>query len=189
MPETISSNQPTEPKDIFAEVEMAPPEVKKPIEPIKIVVEPQKIRSKFNWRILLYSLIVVILIALIYITYPFIKSFFEKPATIRETKPATQVTEQQKSVAPVVQVIDTDGDGLSDSEELSLGTNPKQTDTDKDGLFDKEEIRIYKTNPLKADTDGDGVVDGQEVKRGEDPNNPTPGAKLLDLEKEIEKLK
>ncbi len=36
--------------------------------------------------------------------------------------------------------VDTDGDGLTDSEENTLGTNPNDSDTDGDGLTDGEEV-------------------------------------------------
>ena len=59
---------------------------------------------------------------------------------------------------------DTDGDGLSDGEEVfKYKTNPTKADTDGDGLTDGQEVNQYKTDPLKADTDGDGLTDGQEV--------------------------
>jgi outer membrane protein OmpA-like peptidoglycan-associated protein len=59
---------------------------------------------------------------------------------------------------------DTDGDGLTDGEEvLKYSTNPLNRDTDGDGLTDGEEVKKYKTNPLKADTDGDGLTDYEEV--------------------------
>jgi hypothetical protein len=58
---------------------------------------------------------------------------------------------------------DTDGDGLPNSTEAQLGTNPTKADTDGDGLTDGAEVTIYHTNPLKADTDGDGISDGREV--------------------------
>ena len=59
--------------------------------------------------------------------------------------------------------LDTDGDGLSDAFEQSLGLITL-TDTDDDGL-DAEEV--FKTdhfisNPLDADTDDDGILDGEE---------------------------
>ncbi|MBQ7667529.1 MAG: OmpA family protein [Kiritimatiellae bacterium] len=60
---------------------------------------------------------------------------------------------------------DTDGDGLRDGEEvLKYKTNPLDPDTDHDGLRDGEEVKRYKTNPLNPDTDGDGLLDGDEVK-------------------------
>ena len=64
---------------------------------------------------------------------------------------------------------DTDGDGLSDSDEvLACRTNPLVADTDGDGLCDGEEVRAG-TDPLVADTDGDGMPDGWEVRQGLDP--------------------
>jgi outer membrane protein OmpA-like peptidoglycan-associated protein len=60
---------------------------------------------------------------------------------------------------------DHDRDGLTNEEEERLKTNPYDPDTDGDGLSDFEEVRRYYTNPLLADTDGDGLTDGQEVFR------------------------
>jgi hypothetical protein len=69
--------------------------------------------------------------------------------------------------------VDTDGDGLSDWDEIAVyKTNPDRADTDGDGLSDGEEVMRYGTDPLKADSDGDGVTDGEEVKQGSDPRNP-----------------
>ncbi|MCK5062026.1 hypothetical protein KAR28_05790 [Candidatus Parcubacteria bacterium] len=67
---------------------------------------------------------------------------------------------------------DTDGDGISDQEEISLGTNINSVDTDNDGLFDREEVYVYKTDPINEDTDGDGFFDGAEVQDGYNPNGP-----------------
>jgi len=58
---------------------------------------------------------------------------------------------------------DTDGDGLSNSDEVVYGTNPLLEDTDFDGLKDGEEIYTYDTNATVSDTDGDGLKDGEEV--------------------------
>ncbi len=63
---------------------------------------------------------------------------------------------------------DDDKDGLSNSEELTNGTNPNNLDTDGDGLNDAEEIK-HKTNPLLADTDNDGLNDAQEIKKKTNP--------------------
>lgn len=68
--------------------------------------------------------------------------------------------------------IDTDGDGLLDSEEEKLGTDRNNPDTDEDELTDFDEIKKWKTDPLNSDTDGDGYLDGQEVEGGYDPLGP-----------------
>lgn len=69
--------------------------------------------------------------------------------------------------------IDSDGDGLTDSREAELGTNPFDPDTDKDGLSDGEEVLTYTTDPLNPDTDWDGLKDGAEVLTYKtDPKNP-----------------
>jgi outer membrane protein OmpA-like peptidoglycan-associated protein len=66
---------------------------------------------------------------------------------------------------------DDDEDGLSNSAEMSLGTDPANPDSDGDGLKDGEEARRYRSNPLKDDSDGDGILDGDEVlKFRTDPN-------------------
>lgn len=76
---------------------------------------------------------------------------------------------------------DSDKDGLPDAYENMIGTNPLKADTDGDGLSDYEELYITNTDPLKADTDGNGILDGnedldsdgltniQEIKYGTDP--------------------
>ncbi|MCB8983948.1 MAG: protein kinase [Ardenticatenaceae bacterium] len=73
---------------------------------------------------------------------------------------------------------DTDLDGLSDGEEvLRYGTNPLDRDTDKDILIDGDEVFTYGTDPLRRDTSGDGISDGEAVARGLDPlvfHTPTP---------------
>lgn len=65
---------------------------------------------------------------------------------------------------------DTDKDGLDDKREVSdTNTDPVLADSDKDGLSDLEEIDVYHTKPLVADTDNDGVTDGKEVEMGFEP--------------------
>lgn len=64
--------------------------------------------------------------------------------------------------------IDSDGDGLLDTEELQSGTNPYNPDTDGDGLSDFYEADNG-TNPLLHDTDSDGYSDGYEVSANTDP--------------------
>ena len=84
--------------------------------------------------------------------------------------------------------IDSDGDGLTDREEMALGTDPFNPDTDGDGLTDGEEVKMYHTDPLNPDTDGDGLTDGAEVHVWHtDPLNPdTDGGGVSDGHEVIE---
>ena len=59
---------------------------------------------------------------------------------------------------------DSDFDGVRDLLEIQHGTDPLNPDSDGDGLSDYEELYVYQTNPLLADSDGDGVSDEEEVK-------------------------
>lgn len=68
-----------------------------------------------------------------------------------------------------VTATDSDGDGLSDAEEATYGTDPDLFDSDGDGLSDGDEVDIYGTNPLNADSDYDGYNDYTEISTGNDP--------------------
>ena len=85
--------------------------------------------------------------------------------------------------------LDTDKDGISDADELSVyGTNPNNPDTDGDGLSDGDELAIWQTswnadidndgiiNLLDRDADGDGLTDGYEISTDGDPSiyDPAP---------------
>lgn len=66
---------------------------------------------------------------------------------------------------------DSDGDGLSDGDEVLIyGTQPDNPDSDGDLLRDGDEVNIHNTNPALADSDGDGIPDQIELTNGTDPN-------------------
>ena len=91
----------------------------------------------------------------------------EVPPEVLETAP----------VVPNPEEVDLDGDGLTNVEEVALGTDTTKVDTDDDKLTDGEEVNLYFTNPLLPDTDGDGYLDGDEVQSGYNPKGP---GKLLE---------
>ena len=66
---------------------------------------------------------------------------------------------------------DTDGDGIPDVEEESLGLDPNSADSDGDGLNDADEIAAG-SDPLLVDTDMDRLNDGDEIANNADPTNP-----------------
>jgi len=82
---------------------------------------------------------------------------------------------------PALNGLDSDGDGLSDALETTVGTDPLDVDSDNDSLTDYQEVAwdgvdtaysaALDTNPLDSDTDGDGVIDGTESLAGTDPLN------------------
>lgn len=53
--------------------------------------------------------------------------------------------------------------------DIGVGTNPAGLDTDDDGLSDSEEVLIYHSDPLAPDTDGDNILDGIEAVIGTNP--------------------
>lgn len=55
--------------------------------------------------------------------------------------------------------VDTDGDGISDIDEKTLGTDPTKVDSDGDGISDFVETDGGK----KIDTDGDGTIDALDL--------------------------
>lgn len=83
----------------------------------------------------------------------------------------TEITNKTNPIDPndPAPTSDRDKDGLSDKQEAEQGTNPDNADSDGDGLSDGDEVVTHKTDPLKADSDGDGFTDGQEVRAGANP--------------------
>jgi hypothetical protein len=89
--------------------------------------------------------------------------------TLRATEEIKLENEQLIQTAPIVIIIDNDGDGLSNDMEKRLGTDPDKADTDGDGYNDKEEI-ANGYNPLgegKAETKSSpiekAIINNQEI--------------------------
>ncbi len=76
---------------------------------------------------------------------------------------------------------DLDGDGITNTDEGTIGTDPNNPDTDGDGINDGTEV-TNGSNPLdpcspnlnaaNCDSDGDGITNPNEAVIGTDPNNP-----------------
>lgn len=120
-----------------------------------------KQKSKAN-KVLLLVLLFVFILCFIFLFVNFLTNIKEKNKENENQQEVLNQQETNENESGVV-IIDTDLDGLYDIEEKEYGTDPKLYDTDGDGLSDGEEVRIYKTNPLNPDTDGDGLSDYDEV--------------------------
>ena len=102
----------------------------------------------------------------------------EAPATPAPATPAATPAPTEPAEPP--QDIDSDEDGIVNSEEIANGTNPDNPDSDGDALTDGQELELG-TDALNPDTDDDGVTDGQEIDQGTDPLNlDTDGDVLYD---------
>ena len=88
----------------------------------------------------------------------------------------------------LLELLDSDRDGLVDAREILLGTAVDNDDTDGDGLRDSFELE-YGYNPLvdegaaSLDTDEDGLTTEQEQQAGSDPTRfDSDGDRLSDSE-------
>lgn len=72
------------------------------------------------------------------------KAWQTKKETQKLAKEAEEIAKKaEEEVLPeeeVIEVMDTDNDGLTDEEEAKLGTDPNKADTDGDGYSDKTEV-------------------------------------------------
>lgn len=66
---------------------------------------------------------------------------------------------------------DNDLDGLSDGEEIAVGSSLYNSDTDGDGLSDPDEVRTHGTSPVLTDSDADGMDDPRELIAGTSATN------------------
>ena len=195
-----SKNKPESADDMFAEIEPKPkpPAFEKKQEDLNGDKHRDK-DGKNHQKIFFLTFVVLMLIFLsicgIWAYNYFMKKINDRPvadenANITEfeeiknsaddVKKDVLEIEKKEEKAEVPEVLDSDGDGLTDEEEWSLGTAIDNVDTDSDGLFDREEVRVYKTDPKNPDTDGDGYIDGDEVNGG---YNPLGSGRLFDVKK------
>jgi hypothetical protein len=86
---------------------------------------------------------------------------------------------------------DTDGDGLTDEEEILYGLDPNNQDTNGNGIPDQDEVDLWGNawdgdidgdgtiNLFDLDADGDGVCDSTEILHQKDPADPNDNPSSL----------
>jgi hypothetical protein len=113
-------------------------------------------------------------------SYTFLEAFVDVPAadiqapgTVRTVVTPATGEQDDDSLCNVCDS-DSDGDGLTDGQEIAIGTDPQDWDTDDDGRSDWHEVTgggPIPTDPFDPDTDDDGLLDSAEV-FGTNPTNP-----------------
>jgi hypothetical protein len=76
-------------------------------------------------------------------------------------------TSNEYTIGTDPRLADTNGDGIPDGAELAAGLDPTLLDMDGDGVLNAAE-RANGTDPFNRDTDGDGTPDGQDC----EPRDP-----------------
>ena len=129
------------------------------------------------------------------ITEPFDEKYFVVSYTDAEgeTVESPAICVKNTDSGYVIQLSDTDGDGLNDVLEALYGTDISKPDTDEDGLSDFDEVFRTGTDPAvfvsvtvgvsdaDADMDEDGLTNLEEVTLGTDPRKAdTDGEGLTD---------
>lgn len=90
-----------------------------------------------------------------------------------------ELSSSRRAKLTIYSHLDRDGDGLPDTLEDTMCTDPDNEDSDDDGLLDGVEdanqngiVDAGETNPCDRDSDNDGYTDGEEVEAGTDPLDP-----------------
>ena len=79
---------------------------------------------------------------------------------------------------------DDDNDGLTDIEEVNLGTDPLKADTDGDSLKDGFEVKQTKTNPKNIDSDSTGTIPNEANNNKNDASEDLDGDGLSNAEEQ-----
>lgn len=94
--------------------------------------------------------------------------------SVSVTDDGSPVEMDQASFTVNVAALDSDLDGISDYDEITIyGTLPGDADSDGDTVSDYDEIFVYGTTATEADSDSDGLDDGVELANGSNPLDDT----------------
>lgn len=79
---------------------------------------------------------------------------------------------QKSIVLPFARRGGANGFQTADEQEKARTQKLKTQDTDGDTITDYDELYVFRTSPFLEDTDSDGVTDGKEIAAATDPNCP-----------------
>lgn len=95
----------------------------------------------------------------------------EQPGTITSAGSADMVDSDSDGLTDNYELAYGGNPGVYDP---GLDLDPSVADTDNDGLSDGDEVSVYLTSPLLIDTDNDGLSDGSEIANNSNPLIPDP---------------
>lgn len=117
--------------------------------------------------------IVILIIIILLIGVPFVLSRIDLAKQHRMENKSDKVTSvdmgwsAEKKNIKALKKEDSDIEGMTKYDKYEKGLDPRNnSDTDGDGLSDKDEIEVYGTDPLKMSTSGDLYTDGEKVAKG-----------------------
>jgi hypothetical protein len=119
--------------------------------------------------LLIFIILIIVLGTLWFFIFKNNSEVIDEKNIDKQTSTKTKIESEPQLTLEELLGNDKDSDGIADEEEKNLGTSDYQFDTDGDSLSDKDEIEVWKTDPLNPDTDGDGFFDGMEVIKGYNP--------------------
>ncbi|MGN0241378.1 MAG: thrombospondin type 3 repeat-containing protein, partial [Candidatus Weimeria sp.] len=118
----------------------------------------------------------ILLIIVAYLVITFFIDLIGRNMKKKTKDPTPVVTEDlsyaaRKKAVKELKKEKSDIKGMTKYDKYKMGLSTKDgSDTDGDGLTDKEEIEVYNSDPKKMSSAGDLYTDGEKVKMGLDPN-------------------
>lgn len=143
---------------------------------MKKIINIGTIKDFIRYHKRAYKFIVVLIILL------FAYDIYALIARITDKKPELlgYTVQSQEEFMKSRAGIASDIDGLSQYDKFLMGLDYHDgSDTDGDGLTDKEEIEIYGTDPLKASTSGDLYTDSYKVANDMDTSKQYENANIV----------
>jgi molybdopterin converting factor small subunit len=127
-------------------------------------------RRGLNKKVILGAVVVILAVFVLYFALtPYIAPSVASAFVNADSDGDGLNNDQEKTLGTNPQNADTDNDGINDGQEVQMGTNPVDFDSDGDSLSDGDEVSILHTDPLKMDTDGDRLNDNEEITLGTNP--------------------
>ena len=127
-----------------------------------VVTQPKK-KKKHGF---LKFLLIVILLFVGFRTYKWVSSLIKEKKLNEELAKATRTLSPDclPKISDEDLNIDLNDEGMSVKQKIDLGLNPLTKDTDGDGLTDVEELNTYHSDPKKYSTSGDLLSDAYKIK-------------------------